>query len=335
MRRYIIIFIASIFLFGSCIKEDETFSNDKQGNFDALWEIIDTRYCFLDYKKIDWDAVKIEYQNKLNGVSNNYELFDLFAEMLAELKDGHVNLYTSFDISRYTAWYSDSAQNFYSSIIYSDRYLGTDYRITGGMHYKKIAGGKIGYVYYGSFSDAFGDGNFYSIVDSFKDCDGIIIDVRDNGGGSLTYSERLASYFYKEETVTGYIKHKTGKGHSDFSEAVATKTPHNESIFWGKPVAVLTNRSSFSATNDFVNRIQEAPQVFTVGSWTGGGGGLPRSSELPNGWMLRFSACPMYDVNGNHIEFGIAPDHWVLISDEDNANNIDTVIEKAVELIQK
>jgi len=48
-------------------------------------------------------------------------------------------------------------------------------------------------------------------------CDGIIIDVRNNGGGNLSNSSTLASRFTNEKVLTGYIRHKTGKGHSDFS----------------------------------------------------------------------------------------------------------------------
>ena len=44
--------LALLPLFGSCIREDD-FNNSPQGNFEALWKIIDEQYCFLDYKQID------------------------------------------------------------------------------------------------------------------------------------------------------------------------------------------------------------------------------------------------------------------------------------------
>ena len=40
---------------------------------------------------------------------------------------------------------------------------------------------------------------------------------------------------------------------------------------------------------------------------TGGGSGLPFSSELPNGWTIRFSASPIYDAEKQHTEFGVSP----------------------------
>ena len=333
MKKYIFILLISTPGFNSCIEEPAPCSNSVRGNFDALWHIIDTRYCFLDYKDIDWNDVYDRYQLRLNTVSNKFELFDLCKEMLNELEDGHVNLSSDFDVSNNRRIFSDSIKNFYSDIIFSDNYLGENFRSIGGLHYKKINNGRIGYVYYNSFSNTFSDQHIRNIFDLFSDCDGLIIDVRNNGGGFLNLSEKLASYFFEQETVTGYMIHKTGNGHSDFSRPTEIRTPTHSTIYWEKPVAVLTNRGCYSATNDFVNRMKLAPSAFSVGSWTGGGSGLPFSSELPIGWSIRFSASPMLDANMNHTEFGIAPDYYIAITDSDKGNDIDTVIEKAVSII--
>jgi hypothetical protein len=75
--------------------------------------------------------------------------------------------------------------------------------------------------------------------------------------------------------------------------------------------------------------------VTTVGDNTGGGAGLPFSSELPNGWSIRCSACPMFDKNKNSTEFGISPDHNVQISRYDFMNDIDTILEFARKLFVK
>jgi len=60
---------------------------------------------------------------------------------------------------------------------------------------------------------------------------------------------------------------------------------------------------------------------------------LPFSSELPNGWSVRFSACPSFDVDMQHTEFGIDPDVKVDMSDEDCARGVDTIIETARKLL--
>jgi len=332
MKKYF--FILFTLALASCIEDQKLYENTVEGNFNALWDIIDTRYCYLDYKSINWDSIHTEYERKLRQTQGDkYALFDLFGEMLAELKDGHVNLYSDFDVSRYEKWYTDSAANYYASII-KEHYIVDEYfRVAGGLHYAKIKNRNMGYIYYGSFSSGFSDTNMTNIMEYFEDCHGLIIDVRNNGGGSLTYSELLASYFFKENTTTTYMLYKNGPGHSDFAKPTAVKTPAHKTIRWEKPVAILTNRHSYSATNDFVVRMKYVPNAFIVGSWTGGGGGMPLSSELPNGWMVRFSACPMLDAEMNHTEWGIAPDYHIIISDVEKDNNVDSVIEKAIELL--
>ena len=130
------------------------------------------------------------------------------------------------------------------------------------------------------------------------------------------------------------MRHKTGDGHSEFSAPVEIKTPAHKTIQWQRPVAVLTNRMSYSATNDFVNRMKQAPNVIIVGDKTGGGGGLPLSSELPNGWLVRFSSSPMYDSSMQDTEWGIDPDVRDSIRVSDMAKGIDTIIERAITLLK-
>ena len=60
---------------------------------------------------------------------------------------------------------------------------------------------------------------------------------------------------------------------------------------------------------------------------------MPFSRELPNGWGVRFSACPMTDANKNQIEFGIEPDIYVALDDADASHGIDTLIEYARRLL--
>ena len=309
--------------------------NSNKGNFEALWKIIDNQYCYLDYKNINWDSIHSVYNSKITDSIDEYAFFDLMGSMLSELKDGHVNLYTNFDRSRYWKWFSDYPTNFSSKLIYSSRYLGDNYRIAGGFRYSKIDNDSIGYMYYGSFSNGFSDSNMRYMLSYFSKCKGLIIDVRDNGGGSLDYSEQLASCFFVNDTVTGYIQHKTGIGHSDFSQPTEIKTTAHKTLQWQRSVIVLTNRMSYSATNDFVNRMNHAPNCIVVGDKTGGGGGLPLSSELPNGWLVRFSACPMYNSAMENTEWGIEPDVNVQLTTGDEDKGIDTIIEKAISLIKK
>jgi len=106
-------------------------------------------------------------------------------------------------------------------------------------------------------------------------------------------------------------------------------------MFAIKTGSILTNRGCYSATNEFVSIMKYAPQVTVVGDKTGGGSGLPFSSELPNGWSVRFSASPMFNAEKQHIEFGVDPDVEVMLSEADADKKIDTIIETARTIIEK
>jgi len=331
-KLVLILFVPLLF---AC-KEEYVRDFDPQRNFDALWKILDTKYCFFEEKGINWQGVKNIYEKNLNNIPN-YEvgMFDFFAQMLDTLQDGHVNLYAPFDISRCKGWFEDSLENFNAQII-SSKYL-KDFRVAAGFQYNAVANGKIGYIRYSSFSDGISASGMDYIAAFFSDSKKLIIDVRHNGGGSLGYSSSFAACFFKEKTLTGYIRHKTGAGHNDFSDYQAIYTDPSEKIYdWSDfKVVILTNRRCYSATNEFINRVKHAPNVTVIGGTTGGGGGIPASSELPCGWLIRFSSVQLMDKNKQQIEFGIAPDIYINLSEEDIANGKDTMIEKAIEILNE
>lgn len=330
MRSLLRTFCLSVLLlFAGCV-DTETYGDDPVGNFEALWTIMDEHYCFFDYKQIDWDAVYAKYRQQVSDDMDNEALFEVLGNMLGELKDGHVNLYASHDQARYWSWYEDYPRNYNEELI--EKYLGTDYRIAGGIKYTTFQD-NIGYISYTSFSNGMSESNLDEVLNHLNVCSGLIIDVRQNGGGTLTYATRLAQRFTNDKVLTGYILYKKGAGHSDFSDPEAVYLEPSERIRWQKPVVVLTNRRSFSATNSFVNQMRYLPHVTIMGDQTGGGSGLPFNSELPNGWLIRFSASPMLDANMQHTEFGIAPDVYVSLSDADVADGKDTIIEAARALL--
>jgi len=325
MKFRILSVIICCLLFSSCFHEDD-YGNSKRENFELLWKIIDEKYCFFEYKDIDWNDIYTRYSERITEDMPTESFFDLMGEMLAELKDGHVNLYATHNVARYWKWYEDYPDNFDEKI--QRNYIGTEYAIAGGMKYKVLED-NIGYIYYGNFSSGVGESNLDQIINKMSVCHGIIIDVRNNGGGMLTNVEKIASRFFNEKTHVGYMMYKTGKGHNDFSKPYEKHIEPSDRMRYQKNVVVLTNRRCYSATNDFVNTMRYAPKATIIGDRTGGGSGLPLSSELPNGWSVRFSSSPMLNAESEHTEFGIDPDIKVDMSDEDMLKGIDTIIETA------
>lgn len=328
------IFVSGIFL-PSCIREDVS-GNTPESNFESLWKIIDEQYCFLDYKNqeygLDWNEVHNRYAQRITPSMTSTELFEVLSDMVNELRDGHVNLSSALATSQYRAWFDSYPRNFSDSI--QSIYLKKDYVNSSGLTYQ-ILENNIGYIYCASFSNGIGDGNLDQTLYELRLCDGLIIDVRNNGGGNLTTAQKLAARFTNEKKLVGYMCHKTGPGHNEFSAPKEVYIEPSNGIRWQKKVAVLTNRRSYSATNDFVNSMKQFPNVTIIGDKTGGGSGLPFSSEIPNGWSIRFSASPMFDPQMNQLEFGIDPDVKVDMTTEDIQRGKDTIIETACSLLKK
>lgn len=335
LTAYILLLLAAAGL-TSCHGIDE-YANDPRGNFEALWSVIDEHYCFLDQKGIDWQAVHDRYAGRISDRMTSDELFIVCADMLDELRDGHVNLSASFNTSYYRAWWSDYPQNFSSRII-EQYYFNYNYRQSSGMMYGFLDN-NIGYIYYGSFSATVGAGNLDHALNFLASANGLVIDVRDNGGGDLTNVEKFVSRFIDRPTLVGYISHKTGPGHSDFSEPYPiTYRPAEEGrVRWAKPIVVLTNRSTFSAANNFASVMKLLPGVRIVGATTGGGSGMPFSSELPCGWSVRFSACSMLDAEGNSTESGVTPSEGCAVDMDPIAalDGHDTILDRALELLNE
>lgn len=336
MKHILLLFIfVSGMFFPSCIREDVS-GNTPESNFESLWKIIDEQYCFLDYKNqeygLDWNEVHSRYAQRITPSMTSAELFEVLSDMVNELRDGHVNLSSALATSQYRAWFDSYPRNFSDSI--QSIYLKKDYVNSSGLTYQ-ILENNIGYIYCSSFSNGIGDGNLDQTLYELRLCDGLIVDVRNNGGGNLTTAQKLAARFTNEKTLVGYMCHKTGPDHNDFSTPKEVYIEPSDGIRWQKKVAVLTNRRSYSATNDFVNSMKQFPNVTIIGDKTGGGSGLPFSSEIPNGWSIRFSASPMFDPQMNQLEFGIDPDVKVDMTTEDIQRGKDTIIETACNLLKK
>ena len=318
----------------ACVDEEEL-PDTPTGNFEALWKIIDEHYCFFDYKQheygLDWNAVRSKYEVRIDDDMTTMQLFEVLSQMLGELRDGHVNLTAAHDYSRYWAWHEDYPANFSDSLY--RLYMGTDYRIASGLSYR-ILDDNIGYIRYESFTSAIGEGNLDEVLLYLMPCQGLILDIRNNGGGDLTNAEKLAARFCHQKTLVGYTQHKTGTGHNEFSQMEAHYLEPSSNIRWHKPVAVLTNRGVFSAANEFTMYMKELPLAKIVGDHTGGGAGMPFNSSLPNGWNIRFSAVPTYDSQRHSTEFGIEPDFNVGLSDDDFRKGRDTIIEFARQLLK-
>nr|WKN39139.1 S41 family peptidase [Tunicatimonas sp. TK19036] len=342
LRNGLLILAFSLLMFAceEALIRDE-YDNNAVDVFNSLWTTVDENYTFFDLKGIDWDAVYEANRPRVKNGMRNDSLFNVLADMLFVLRDGHVNLQAGFDLSRNWDWYLDYPQNFDFTTL-ERNYLGDDYEITGPFLHRAID--SVGYIYYKSFEDDFSESiadylvTLYASRVSDEDTiiyRGLIIDVRDNGGGSIGNVNTLVSRFTDERRHVQNWYYKDGPGHNDLTEPVKKYVDPKGDYQYKAPVVVLTNRSCYSATNFFVQIMKNFPNVVVMGDNTGGGGGLPINRELPNGWTYRFSSTVTTTVAGENIENGVAPDIRVDITDEDKQAGRDTILEEALRLINR
>lgn len=308
-------------------------ADDPVAIFDTMWHTIDRKYSYFELKGIDWDQVYDTTRPKVHEDMSTRELYNVLADMLFELEDGHVNLITPFDFSRNWEWYLESPQNFNNSLI-ERHYLGDNYEITGPFRNTWLPD-TIGYMYYGSFGSYVSDYSIDYIVEKFKQGKGLIIDVRNNGGGSTGNGDKIASRFTTQPRLYGYDRYKTGPDHNDFSQFFERYVDTGGDARFTKPVVVLTNRSSYSATNDFVLQMGALPHVTVIGDTTGGGAGTPYYGQLQNGWTYRFSSTQTVNLNQNQVEPGIPPDEQIDLDPAAEQNGEDNIIERAKEIIKQ
>jgi hypothetical protein len=306
--------------------------NTTLDNFEYLWKDVHERYTFFDLKGIQWDSIYDEYLVKVQQTQSDRQLFDTLASMLNLLEDGHVNLVSSFNRSRNWDWFLNFPPNFNYEVI-RRTYLGKDFLFTGPLQNQVID--SILYIYYDSFGQLIRDEHLQSILSRSASCKGVILDIRNNGGGNLANAYALASIFTKEPISFARERTKNGPGPQDFSPWRNLTVRPSSLGHCDKPVILLTNRACYSASTFFAQMMKSIPQVSIMGDQTGGGGGIPASGQLPNGWTYRLSVTQSEDLSGYPLELGIIPDQPLQISSEDEAAQRDTYIDTALFLLRQ
>ncbi len=311
------------------IEEDP--DNSFEENFEVYWQAFDRHYSFFDIKELDWQAAYDTNVQRVRGFSTDDELFSLLSELTLSFEDGHVNLFRDD---------TEVAHDFKTGFPENDpqgvtNYLATEFSPNSTLQYGDINNTNLGYIRIFTFGAA---NNHYERIDdaiaAMANKDGIIIDVRNNGGGSDTNADRIATKFMDEERTYRWVRYRNGPSHTDFSEW-RKSTIKPEGTTYDGPVVILTNRKCFSTTESFILSMKVRPNVTTIGGITGGGSGNPIFRELPNGWTFRLSSWQMVDADFNFIEgVGIEPDERISISDESADAGIDTILERAIALLE-
>jgi C-terminal processing protease CtpA/Prc len=190
-----------------------------------------------------------------------------------------------------------------------EEYYLPDAWLTGSLVNGFLRGGEVGYIRYESFLADFSDDQLDLILNRFKNTRGLILDLRANGGGSVFNIPKILGRFTDTKTLVGYSITRNGPNHNDFGNRENFYITPYKGVKYLKPIIVLIDRGSYSATTFFALAAKALPTITLMGDATGGGGGLPNGGQLPNGWVYRFSISQLLDLNGdNFAENGVPPD---------------------------
>lgn len=322
--------LAVIVLFASCEKvlfEEDQASSDPFVIFDYLWNELDRKYSYFELKNIDWEQVRVTQRARLNASMTEEELFEVLADLFQELRDDHSNLVAPFNTSRYGVALQHPP-NFNARTI--QEHVLPDGRITGSFYHGFLAEEQVGYIRYSSFLNPVGGASLDHVLTRYAETRGLIIDVRANGGGSIFNVPQLLQRFTETTKEVGSFITRNGPNHQDFGPPQTFTISGNDGVGYNKPVIVLIDRGSYSATTMFAVACKAFDNILLMGDTTGGGGGLPNGGQLPNGWTYRFSISQLLDLQGdNFAEDGVPPDVEAAFDWDDLTR--DEIIERAIE----
>ncbi len=129
--------------------------------------------------------------------------------------------------------------------------------------------------------------------------DGLIVDLRNNGGGSLQEADTLTGLFI-ETGPTVQVKSNRRRP--------SVYADNDASVAWDGPMAVMVNRLSASASEIFAGAIQDYGRGIILGSQTFGKGTVQTLIPLNRG-QLKITAAKFYRVSGKSTQHqGIIPD---------------------------
>jgi C-terminal processing protease CtpA/Prc len=224
----------------------------------------------------------------------------------------------------------------------------------------------ITYVALNSFSDEKIYPLFEDLVPSLKKAKGIILDLRNNGGGDDGIAFSILKHFIKDTVMIGssstvrildpylkaigkYVNTADTAGQTDKRDAWLL---HNGYAVYGKPgtwrskikpgtekiqapVVILIGRNTASAAEDFLIAADNQKHITYVGEATNGSTGMPYRFDLPGGGSARI--CVKRDTYPDGREFvgyGIQPDIKIVAKVKDYLENKDVVLEAALKLFK-
>lgn len=192
--------------------------------------------------------------------------------------------------------------------------------------------GDFAYIRIKSFNEKTPE-QFISVVENFisQGVKGLILDVRNNGGGLLTSVVKVLDYLLPEGDIVSAM-YKDGK------KQVLYKSDKQEVKL---PMVVMGNASTASAAELFVSALRDYKKAIFVGTTTYGKGVMQDIFPLSDGSALKLTIAKYYPpISDNYDGVGIKPDFDVSLNKDQEAYihngnlNNDIQFQKSVEILK-
>lgn len=295
--------------------------------FDRLWSILDTAYVHFQLKGIDWNEVRSRLRPRAEMASGN-GLAPILHDLVGELRDPHASITAN---GQRAAPYSSprtlrDAGAFTRDVVAQLTNLQS---VSGGRIVYGVLPGNIGYVHLADFLD---DrlAEWPTVFSALANTDGMIVDVRDNSGGSLDAILGIVGYFTDRSRggIPVFVR-----GRQVPSPSIV---PPASSAHYANPTVTLINGGTVSAGESFTVMMGEMPQVLIVGDTTAGGGGSfsdaePGIIELADRWYAKVPTTDLRRYDGTPVEWlGMPPDMRVAQSPTDATAGLDRQLAAAL-----
>lgn len=190
----------------------------------------------------------------------------------------------------------------------------------------------IGYILISEFDTVTQQQFFDAFTDlNNKGMQGLVVDLRDNPGGILDVVNSILDNILPEGLIV-YTEDKAGH-----KEEYTSDAEH----YFDKPLAVLINGNSASASEIFAGAVKDYGIGTLVGTTTYGKGIVQRLIELGDGTAMKLTISKYFTPNGNNIHgIGIEPDIEVELSDEARKKAViehseDNQLQTAIEAVKE
>jgi len=314
---------------------NEEVSEDQRTVFNLFWEDFDRNYAGFIVRNVDWDSIQGSVLGQIEAGVTEQEFFALLGEVASSFEDIHVEI---VDHRGQRIRYSPVNPNSLSHIGPLNNYLESVRQQSPLFVYGKVANEAMGYISIRTFSSRFDLEEFEAIdqiMNELHGMEGLILDLRNNGGGEASSQKLVARRFVNRSFNYIQARFRDGPNHTDFDAAITDDISPVETGGFTGPIVILTNRSTESSAELFVMTLERQDYVTIVGDRTAGGLGLNTWRELPNGWNYRMTLTNTANESGETFEFvGIPPDEVVLFSQQDSITGIDPQLNRAIELLR-